>query len=125
MQFGNDNLWRETKNILRLNNRASDWVLGISIYRSLGGKNLHLFCRMEDTPYEILVFLDDEKTVALKETKSGTLRLVDKTIIDELPKQFKYRELTKDTKLIKEQLPNGHTFLGDTSITITDRRRLK
>jgi hypothetical protein len=88
-----DSLWVRAKEIAYSRGRSDDWVYVITVYNSLGGKEMGLLIYVNGERYEVISEIDSDSV--LVSTPDGKELTLDKSIYTRARKKFFKRGLTK------------------------------
>jgi len=111
LTYGDDLIWEQAKEVARVGGCKNEWIKIIDYYNLSEGKNVNIFCAIDQKKYRILYITDSEKVLMLD--RENELVTEDYQIVVESRKIFLFQE---DPKKEIRKLPEGETFLGQDTI---------
>lgn len=105
MTYSNDSEWNYAKKVVSSGGHKNNWIYVIDFYNSIGGKNVNIFCAIEQEKFRILYMLDDDSVLLLD--KKDNLVSEEYEIVEESRKIFFFEP---DPKKVTQELPKGLTY---------------
>lgn len=107
LTYSNDPVWEQAKEVARAGGCKNEWIKIIDYYNLNEGKNVNIFCAIEQRKYRILFILDSGKVLLLD--RENQLVTEDYDIVEESRKVFFFQDIPeKETR----ELPEGNTFMS-------------
>lgn len=111
MTYNNDPLWGQAKEVARAGGCKNQWIEIIDYYNLNLGKNVSIFCALEQKKYRILYILDNEEVLLLD--REDNLVVEDYDTVDESRKVFFFES---EPEKVTRKLPEGKLLLGQEDI---------
>ena len=111
MTYSNDSVWEQAKEVARAGGCKNEWIKIIDYYNLNEGKNVNIFCAIDQKKFRILFILDSDRVLLL--ARDDKLVVKDYAEVEESRKIFLFEDEPK--KEIRS-LPEGETFMGQDEV---------
>lgn len=111
MTYSNDSEWNYAKKVVSSGGHKNNWIYVIDFYNEIGGKNVNIFCAIEQEKFRILYMLDDDSILLMD--RNNNLVIEEYQVVEESRKIFFFEP--NPEKEVRE-LPEGTTFNGSKEV---------
>lgn len=101
-------LWDFAKQIAQSDGRKNDWVYIVTVYKSIGGREVVMEISGLEGRYEVLG--EASPSLVLVSDKNGEVTTLEKSVIKGYRKKFNKRDVESVDKIKKSVLIEGKTY---------------